>query len=95
MEHCQNEKSDKVPSVFCIHTTNLISPFEVPEWRKQGVFMPFFIVVPALMILFFLSCFMNTFILIHKGQSSYSWDRVTNLDKVWFYINVIVFSCFW
>lgn len=39
MEHCQNEKSDKVPSVFCKHTTNLISPFEVPGGEKPGGFM--------------------------------------------------------
>ncbi len=39
MEHCQNQKSDKVPSVFCKHITNLISPFEVPGGEKQGVFM--------------------------------------------------------
>ncbi len=39
MEHCQNQKSDKVPSVFCKHITNLISPFEVPGGEKLGGLM--------------------------------------------------------
>jgi hypothetical protein len=57
--------------------------------------MPFFILVPSLMVLFFVSCFMSTSILFIKVSSPYGGDRVTRLDKVWFYINLIVLMCFW
>lgn len=56
--------------------------------------MEFFVCVPALMILFFISFFVGTTNYCLKKSHGYSWEVRTMSDKVWFVFNLIVLSCF-
>lgn len=56
--------------------------------------MPLFIVTPALMCLFAVSCVTCTFTIIHNATSPYTCHRVTTLDRVWAYTNIIILSFF-
>lgn len=56
--------------------------------------MEFFVCVPALMILFFISFFVGTTNYCLKKSHGYSWEVRTMSDKVWFVFNLVVLSCF-
>lgn len=56
--------------------------------------MPLFILTPALMFLFALSCVTCTFTIVHNATSPYTFDRITTLHRVWGYTNLIILSFF-
>lgn len=56
--------------------------------------MPLFILTPALMCLFALSCVTCTFIIIDTATSPYTCQRITTLHRIWAYTNIIILSFF-
>lgn len=57
--------------------------------------MPFFVCVPALVIVFLISLFVGTVNYLLKDSGSvWSFERPTAFDKAWFVANFVILSFF-